>query len=207
MRGVLKPREERIAQDAYFTPAPLADAICERLADLLPPQACVWDPCCGELAFVNAALETWPSAPSVVGTDLSAGADFLTGPPGLIGATLIVSNPPYLLAEPFVHRALALVREPEGCLAGGHVAFLLRLSFLGGQGRAERIYSRRNLRWLIPITPRPSFTPDGKTDASEYAVFVWQRGFAGNAELLAPLRWNRAEGNWPTGSGVREATR
>lgn len=185
MRGVLKPREARIERDAYFTPPALADAICEKLDGLLPPQRCVWDPCCGELAFVNAALEMWPSAPSVVGTDLPEN-DFLRPVPALRGATLIVTNPPYLLAEQFVHRALELTAD------GGHVAFLLRLSFLGGQGRADSLWSKRNLRWLAPITPRPSFTPDGKTDAAEYALFVWQRGYHGNAELLEPLRWSRS---------------
>lgn len=185
MRGVLKARVERLTNDAYLTPPALADAICGTLAGLVPPQRCVWDPCCGELAFVNAALETWPSAPSVVGTDLPDN-DFVAFVPALTGATLIVTNPPYLLAERFVHRALGLVID------GGHVAFLLRLSFLGGQGRADSLWSKRNLRWLAPITPRPSFTPDGKTDAAEYALFVWQRGYVGNAELLAPLRWSRS---------------
>lgn len=190
MRGVLKPRAERLERDAYFTPPALANEICAMLDVLLPPQRCVWDPCCGELAFVNAALEMWPSAPSVVGTDIEN--DFLKPVPALTGATLIVTNPPYLLAERFVHRALELVTPPVGCCVGGHVAFLLRLSFLGGQGRADSIWSKRNLRWLAPITPRPSFTPDGKTDAAEYALFVWQRGYHGNAEILAPLRWSRS---------------
>jgi hypothetical protein len=184
VRGVLKLRSERLANDAYFTPQPLADAICRRLAKLVPPPGIAWDPCCGGLAFVNAALEEWSSTPSIIGTDLPDN-DFLVGLPAATDVSLIVSNPPYLLAEQFFHRASALVAD------GGHVAFLLRLSFLGGQGRAKTIWSQRNLRWLAPITPRPSFTPDGKTDAAEYALFVWQRGYRGNAEILPPLEWSR----------------
>jgi hypothetical protein len=186
VRGVLKVRDERLANDAYFTPAALANAICRRLAGLVPPPGIAWDPCCGELAFVNAALEEWSSSPSILGTDLPDN-DFLAGPPAARDVSLIVSNPPYLLAEQFFHRALSLVAYD------GHVAFLLRLSFLGGQRRANTIWSQRNLRWLAPITPRPSFTPDGKTDAAEYALFVWQRGFHGNAQILPPLEWSRKQ--------------
>jgi hypothetical protein len=185
VRGVLKAREDRIANDAYFTPQPLADEICRRLAAVLPAQLAIWDPCCGDCAFVDAAMEAWGTSWPVYGTDLSSNPprNFLhDDPPG--ACSLIVSNPPFLLAEQFVRRALPLVRE------GGHVAFLLRLSFLAGQRRAA-MYEEHPLRYLIPIIPRPSFTPDGKTDASEYAVFVWQRGCGGPTEILAPLRWQR----------------
>jgi hypothetical protein len=202
LRGVLKLRSERNARDAYFTPAPLALAICKLLEPTLPAQSWVWDPCCGDGVFVDAAAEAWheqylrsgPCTEERCGTgglqfsgnDLATGWDFLARKP-VSTPSLIVSNPPFLLAESFVHRALKLIAH------GGHVAFLLRLSFLGGQGRADSLWSARNLRWLAPITPRPSFTPDGKTDAAEYALFVWQRGYVGNAELLAPLRWSRSK--------------
>ncbi len=190
MKGVLKPREERIANDRYFTPEPLAEEICRRLARVLPEQEAIWDPCAGGGAFIEAAYQAWAPTPRLVqfaGTDLPE-HDFLRDRPkrsGRDGWSLIVSNPPYLLAEPFVHNALALVRE------GGHVAFLLRLSFLCGQRRYGTLWAHGAFRYLIPITPRPSFTPDGKTDASEYAVFVWQRGYSGTAEILPHLRWNR----------------
>lgn len=196
MRGVAVAHDQRIANDAYLTPPGLALAICRRLEPLMPRQTWVWDPCCGEGAFVDAAAEAWhgeylrsgggcdPEGLQFSGNDIAKGFDFLTRDPAST-PSLIVTNPPYLIAEGFFHRSIGIVRE------GGHVAFLLRLSFLGGQRRAETIWSKRNLRWLAPITPRPSFTPDGKTDAAEYALFVWERGFTGNAEILAPLRWER----------------
>lgn len=185
MRGVLKPREERIANDAYFTPQPLADEICRRLADVFEEERAtstsrIWDPCCGGGAFSVAAKKAWPSA-TVLATDYSV--NFLVGVSSP-GQDLIVSNPPYLLAERFVYRALDFVP----CL--GRVVFLLRLSFLAGQRRLA-LYEQHPLRYLVPITPRPSFTPDGKTDASEYGVFVWERGYTGLPEILPHIRWKR----------------
>jgi hypothetical protein len=188
VRGVLKAREDRIANDAYYTPWRLADAICKRLAEHIDPRG-VWDPCCGDLAFVEAAFKAWGARPRLIhftGTDLPE-YDFLKAdvPFEPTQPDLIVSNPPYLLAEQFVHRALSLLPD------GGHLAFLLRLSFLCGQKRVESLWSKSGLRYLMPIAPRPSFTPDGKTDASEYGLFVWQRGYTGNAEILPHLRWQR----------------
>jgi hypothetical protein len=191
VRGVLKLRSERIGNDAYLTPPALALAICARLRDLgIHHPGRVLEPGAGAGAFMRATAETWPDA-SVTGYDLEPKlpgiirADFLKGTQGHAFA-LILGNPPYLFAEDFVHVGL------DRATHFGFVAFLLRLSFLGGQGRADSLWNARNLRWLAPITPRPSFTPDGKTDAAEYALFVWQRGYVGNAELLAPLRWSRS---------------
>jgi len=201
VRGVTKPAAERIAHDAYFTPQPLADAICETLdgrCGLYNPIR-VLEPSCGGGSFLRAATTVWPMA-DLRGVDLAPTCDG----PGLVEArdlfglqlwghySLILGNPPYLQAERMVGYCLDLLAP------GGTLAFLLRLSFLGGQGRSESLWSRRNLRWLAPITPRPSFTPDGKTDAAEYALFVWRRDFCGNAELLAPLRWERLDNRTQT---------
>jgi hypothetical protein len=96
---------------------------------------------------------------------------------------LIIGNPPYFLAEEHV----ALARE-----TAPWVAFLLRLSFLGSQERGRTLWSLPGLRWLIPISRRPSFTGGG-SDASEYAVFVWERGFTGNAVVLPHLQWSEGK--------------
>lgn len=181
MRGVLRTKEERVANDAYYTPEPLARAICERLRAFVREDSYILEPSAGGGAFVHAALRVWPGA-SVRGEDVANGWN----PPGWNAVLFdaVIGNPPYLLAEQHVRDALRRVYH------NGHVAFLLRLSFLAGQRRLA-LYEEHPLRYLIPITPRPSFTPDGKTDASEYAVFVWQRGYRGNAEVLPHLRWTR----------------
>jgi hypothetical protein len=190
VRGVLKVHEERNAHDAYFTPAPLALSICEALKRRVQDPLRILVPGAGEGAFVKAAAETWPSA-RVSGLDIEprlAGmlkADFLTFA-GSRSFDLVLGNPPFERAEAFVHQAF------EHVVARGHVAFLLRLSFLGSQGRARSLWPVRGLRWLAPIVPRPSFSSDGATDASEYGLFVWQREpLRREARILPPLEWSR----------------
>jgi len=188
MRGVSKAHADRNERDFYATPDRLAYEIVARIDPLcLPVPSRVLDPCAGAGVFQNAAILRWPGA-TVDAVDLSPG-------PGIVQADflryenaepydLIVGNPPYLLAEEFVRHALTLVRE------GGRVAYLLRVSFIGGQRRAV-LYGEHPLRMLFPIIPRPGFTPDGKTDASEYALFVWERGFNGVGEIRPAIRWQR----------------
>ncbi len=73
-----------------------------------------------------------------------------------------IGNPPYSLAKEFVDRALGCSRV---------VAFLLRLNFLGSQKRAAWLREQPPSVYVLPR--RPSFTDDNKTDATEYAWFVW----------------------------------
>lgn len=79
---------------------------------------------------------------------------------------LLITNPPYSLAFEFVQKAVRLTEE-----CGGMTAMLLRLGFLGSRRRSG--WMRAHPPSVHVISPRPSFTPDGKTDASEYAWFVW----------------------------------
>lgn len=80
------------------------------------------------------------------------------------GYDLIISNPPYSLAQEFLTKALEIAGKTP-------VAFLLRLNFLGGQKRAA--FWREHEPDQIWISPRrPSFTGGG-TDATEYAWMLW----------------------------------
>lgn len=84
----------------------------------------------------------------------------------------VVSNPPYALAEEFVRHALFAVRP------GGWVAYVLRHGFPATKVRRE--FTRAYPPCLTVLAQeRPSFTGDGKTDASEYSVFFWRRGWPG----------------------------
>lgn len=197
--------------DAYYTPDALALAITRALRDRLGLEPdLVIEPSAGEGAFVRAARATWPGT-RIAATEpygsldalTTAGADQVQDKrwedAGIVPAddTLVLGNPPYNLPgdgrgnNPTTaerHTLLALDR----LLDGSHVAFLLRLAFLGGGGRIDRLYSRHPLRALWPVTPRPSFTGGG-TDASEYGVFVWRKGWTGPCDVR-PLRWPAAGG-------------
>jgi hypothetical protein len=80
-------------------------------------------------------------------------------------ASIILTNPPYRHALPFLLRALAEAGSR------GTVAFLLRLNFLGSQRRTA--FWQHHPCEVYVLSKRPSFTPDGKTDSCEYAWFVF----------------------------------
>lgn len=201
MSGYGKNKAPRQDDDAYFTPEPLAREICGRLARALPVQPRrVLEPSAGAGAFVTAARAAWRGA-AITSVDYVAAhraaceragsrffhADFLSlERPALAQADLVVGNPPYALAEEFVRHALKALHP------GASVAFLLRLSFLASQDRLLGLYREWPLRWLFPIAGRPSFTPDGRTDASEYGLFVWTREWIDHAQILDPIVWKPA---------------
>lgn len=198
----LRPVAERIAGDAYYTPAPAARAIVSRLAQLVPEPRDVCEPHVGGFAFAGAALETWPRS-ELTALDVNWSAAYralLRGArwaqawdwlrPELPGRSphafdLILGNPPYLGVQDHIEAGLRRLR-PHGCLV-----FLLRLGVLGGSGRAESLWASPGFRYLMPVAPRPSFTTDGNGDSSEYGVFVWQRGWAGLAQVLRPCIWKK----------------
>ncbi len=107
--------------------------------------------------------------------------DFLTLPrfDEIIGQPkpfdVCIGNPPYSLAQEFVDRALGCSRV---------VAFLLRLNFPGSRKRAA--WLRRSTPSVYVLPRRPSFTDDNKTDACEYAWFLWGLDAAPRVAVLDP---------------------
>lgn len=198
--GGERPRNEA---DAYYTPDALALAIARRVRGTFGDFGSVTEPSAGGGAFVRAAHQAFgpvwihaiePNANPI--TLLLAAALSRTtweaATHRTLGRNLIIGNPPYNLpgdgkgdkpttAERHVTIALDRMRD------GDVLAFLLRLAFLGGGGRNERLHAKHPLAALWPVTPRPSFTGGG-TDSSEYAVFVWRKGHVGACDLR-PLGW------------------
>ena len=83
-------------------------------------------------------------------------------------------NPPYRQAADFVRKAL------ECSESDAKVCALLRLNFLGSsRKRIDLVGPGSCLKAVHVLSRRPSFTGDGKTDACEYAWFVWQKNYAG----------------------------
>jgi len=94
----------------------------------------------------------------------------------------IITNPPYAIAIDFIEKALADV------LPGGCVIMLLRINFFGAQKR-NAFFKKHMPHSVFIHSERPNFfTKEMKkerkllgkksgTDATEYAHFVWQRGY------------------------------
>lgn len=96
-----------------------------------------------------------------------------------------ITNPPYSLALEFAESMLALADR---------VALLTRINFLAGGGR--RSFFARSMPDVYVLPNRPSFTEDGRTDATEYCWLVWppeRHRSSGNVRVLAetPVRERR----------------
>lgn len=189
--AVAGPQSARAPRDAYMTPDALALAITKALhrAHLWLNPTRILEPGCGEGAFLRAAHATWPDA-MLHGVDLSPRCE---GPGNVETLDLLdvqewgsyslaLGNPPFVDAVMFVRHCLSLVRD------GGHVAFLLPLSFLGGPRSRREFWRDLPLRALAQIIPRPSFTGGG-TAAQEYALMVWRKGFRGRGDILPAVVW------------------
>lgn len=86
----------------------------------------------------------------------------------------IVTNPPFGIADEIVRACVD---------RAGFVCVLLRLNWLAGAKRSK---------WLRGCPPdcvlvlpeRPSFTGDGKTDATDYAWFMWDWTWDGDGVII-----------------------
>lgn len=88
--------------------------------------------------------------------------DFLTMPAPAQRYDVALGNPPFNLALEVIQHALTM---------SDVVCMLLRVNFLGSQKRAA--WMRANTPSVYVLPKRPSFKSDGKTDATEYAWFLW----------------------------------
>jgi len=168
--------EFRGENDFYPTPPGATWALCN--LGILPKL--VWEPACGDGSMANVLHA---AGHAVVATDLIdrghgySPVDFLRCP--WLLAPAIVTNPPFNLADEFVEHALAL-RAPI-------IAMFLRLKYLEGFKRHQRIHSRAPLASVLVFKERVKFfsgdadiadQPGWNTEA--FAWFIWRQGH--NAE-------------------------
>jgi hypothetical protein len=107
-----------------------------------------------------------------------AGVDFLTARSTRVDN--IICDPPFCIAEAFVLRALERARRK--------VAMLLRLAFLEGTERYERIYRRYPpfriwvFTWRTPMPPGEALRAgliEREGGKMAFCWIVWQRGYRG----------------------------
>jgi len=173
-------RRKRDPLDRYDTPQEdvqrfLRAWLAELSPNLYTATWRVWEPAAGSGSIVAALREALPGA-WIMGSDIAPrGAavvqlDFF-GSTMIQGWDLIITNPPYRLAEQFVRHAHKLVRD------GGFVVMLLRAAFL--EARARRAFWQEfPPSQVFFLERRPRFrgpNTDGGTDTAMYAWFVWRR--------------------------------
>lgn len=162
-------------READFYPSPAWTV--HRLLEVWEPQGERWsDPCAGEGAIVR-AVRSFYGAPGawIVGDIRREVVPILRKlePGGLfigdylkhgVKADVILTNPPFSLAQEFVTRALK--DAPT-------VAMLLSLNFLGSADRAAWWHELPPVQLYI-LPDRPSFSGDGGADSVTYAWYVWE---------------------------------
>lgn len=96
-----------------------------------------------------------------------------------------VTNPPFRLAEQFIHKANRQSRHG--------VAMIVRSAFLEGIGRYERLFADTPPAYVFQFTERVvmhkgRLAPEGST-ATAYAWLVWAKGCRGTKfGWIAPCR-------------------
>lgn len=183
-------RENHIA-DYYVTPVPSIIDFLKASKDLILPtlhrDGYVLDPCAGgsadhEMSYPSALREALNipgiGTPSIYTMDLREDskaqkiADYLTfdfKQNHMPVPCMIITNPPFNLAQAIIEKALTDVQE------GGLVIMLLRLNFFGSKGRAPFWKANMPIRAYIH-SQRMKFTNTGGTDSIEYMHCVWQKG-------------------------------
>jgi hypothetical protein len=148
----------RIAQDLYETPEWAVNLILEKIDQ--PRILTSLEPCMasGRIYNLLPGIKSW--------CELSKGVDYLSAQFDSNQFDLIITNPPFSLALPFLVKSLEEAKT---------VVYLLRLEFLGSAKR-KSFWDQFPPSHLYVLSNRPSFTKDNGTDMTEYAWFVWDRG-------------------------------
>lgn len=96
---------------------------------------------------------------------------------------IILTNPPYSLATEFIEHALEILPD------GGLYIALMNITYLSGQKRFERVYSKGTLREVYIFSKRiecwkNNERPKDKCGSmANYAWYVFQKGYNGQPTL------------------------
>jgi hypothetical protein len=166
----------RQAQDWYVEPA----LAVHELLDVETFDGLVWDPACGGGNIPRVCRERGMGA---VGSDIVQRGpahwveDFLQSTCDAYPS--IVTNPPFGLAEEFAAHGMRLANK---------VAILQRLTWLEGEGRFQRLFSRNLLARVWQFRSRISMPPgdsgaEPKGGSVAFAWFVFECAHSGAPAL------------------------
>lgn len=188
---------KRSARDLYITPVGVTEALLDELERCFEwgpgARPRILDVGAGTGRIAAACRAQWPDA-YIVAAEIDEAhreqleaiadevviGDFLQFEPESLHCgefDLIIGNPPYSLALPFLEHCLAIAGRQ---VIKPLIPLLVNMNFVGSDERVDwfdaHAANSRAIRWLAP---RPSFThaADGllHTDSVEYAWWIWSR--------------------------------
>lgn len=202
--AVMQQRHEaHDSLDHFPTPPWATRALCEYLGRSEPLHLLTaWEPACAEGHMARPLGEYFDK---VIATDVQDYGypamrgchDFLL--PGGLGEPVdwIITNPPFKLGAEFILHALDLAREG--------VAMFVRMAFMEGQGRYERLFGpfpetdilpfvERVVLWKgclldpdVPVTrwndKRGEYVSEKPTSATSYGWLIWNKAAGHNGRL------------------------
>lgn len=146
----------------------------------------IWECACGD---GNLAKCLTQNGYSVYATDLKnrgygcMDVDFLKEKQMLHDCFIILTNPPYSLATEFIEHALEILPD------GGLYIALMNITYLAGQKRYQRVYSKGSLREIYVFSKRIECWKNndrekyGNKAMADFAWYVFQKGYKGQPTL------------------------
>lgn len=181
----------RETSDYYATPQNVISDALKKFFELeyMDSVKYILDPCAGgnaenethyytDMPYVKVLREEYGMNPDTmdIREDSLADAktDFLKVSPDKKLYDLVITNPPFAIAEEVIRHSL------EFCKNGKFVIMLLRLNFLEGLKRKD-LFDNYMPKYIFVHRRRIDFTRNLKTgkhgtDSVAYAHFVWQKG-------------------------------
>lgn len=194
----------RVPRDEYLTPRPLVEAVVKKLKQKYPnfdPMNCL-EPGCAWGVHLDYAVDYFSSIVHSVGVDILEQpinsdhefvcTDFLTWKPDE-RFDLIISNPPFGIAEQCFLKAQSLLTSQGICLLFERIGFLA--SGRRTQGYKENgvwcpgLWTQINLREVWVCGKRPAMIGQVSTDACEYGYFLFDSSFVHGPVYLDWLYW------------------
>lgn len=188
----------RRANDYYPTDQRLTQAFLALMADKINLDGkTIIEPCVGSGDIVACLPLTCKVITNDINPDHKADYHLDATKPEIWTARLpyckvVITNPPFDGAIDILRNAIAHASEM--------VIFLLRISFSEPCGNRHDFLKEYadNLRYFIPVNPRPHFRGDGKGDNATVAWFVWDKTWSWEqAGYPSPFQFLT---NWRTGS-------
>lgn len=184
----------KIPRDEYLTPKRLVKAAVLKLRDQYPhfkPQKCL-EPGCSWASHLDYAQDVFDSIVYTVGVDITEQpihpdhefvcCDF-TKWETTDKFDLIITNPPFGLAEEFFIKSKSLLTD------NGLALLFQRIGFFASKRRRHNLWGKVNLKQVWICTARPSMIGQKSADSCEYAYYLFDSNSPKEKVRLDWLDW------------------